>query len=133
MRRRFSTLLLFLALPLAGAVLVGQQPSAPSAPLDGIWRGMVTADIGQMVIEVTAKASGATASGQIQTAHGIMAIKGGKLADGVWTLPFQAEDGSKGEMKGSVKGDTFAGTWNFAPRAVGTFELTRQKGQGGSD
>jgi len=127
MRRRFSILLATLALPVAGATALALQQPTPAPPLTGTWRGTVTADIGQMTIALTVKADGTTASGEIENAHGKWAIKQGKLADGVWTLPFQSEDGAKGEMKGTIKGDTFSGAWNFSPVAVGTFELTRQK------
>jgi hypothetical protein len=107
--------------------LTGSSQQAPAASLAGAWKGMVTADAGQMVIEVTVTVDDGKASGTIKTGHGDFTIVDGRRADDVWTLPFDAGEGVKGSMKGVVKGDTFTGDWDFRPMAVGTFELERVK------
>jgi len=94
--------------------------------LSGTWRGKVTADIGEMVIELTVTADGARASGAVKTAHGTFPIRNGKLVDGVWTLPFDAGDGVTGSLTGRVTADVFRGDWDFRPMAVGKFDVRRQ-------
>jgi len=118
----FRTLAIATVLALTGIV---QQPTTSS--LAGTWKGMVTADIGQMNIEVTVKVDSGKASGTVTTGHGEFAIVDGRQTDGVWTLPFDAGEGVKGSMKGVVKGDAFTGDWDFRPMAIGTFALERVK------
>jgi hypothetical protein len=100
--------------------------SAP-APVVSKWDGTVTADAGAMRIVVTLTQKGDAMTGQIESPHGIFTIKNGTLSKGVWQLPFEAEDGSKGVMKGKITDDDFTGDWDFSPRAVGTFALKRVK------
>lgn len=117
------------------AVLVGvsiglaaaSPPQAAAAGIEGRWVGKVTADAGEMKIEVEIKVEGGKATGAIRTAHGDWPVKGGTFANGTWTLPFEVEGAGDRWMKGVVKADTFTGEWNNAPMAVGTFELTRAK------
>jgi hypothetical protein len=115
------------ALPIGAAGAGGQQPPTKEAPsIAGKWVGKVVADRGEMPIAVTLTVKEGVASGSIETAHGAMTIAKGTLKDGKWTLPFTAESGT-GRMIAVLKGDVLAGDWDFAPNAVGTFELTRQK------
>ena len=122
---RFATALFVSAFTLASAVIVAQQKAAV---LDGRWSGAVKAEMGEMPIEVTLKAEGETIKGDIKTFHGNFLIEKGELQkDGRWKLSFKTEDGGAGSLIGTVKGDAFAGDWDFRPNAVGTFALTRVK------
>ena len=111
------------------AIVFSLGMSSAADPLQGQWRGLITADIGQMLIEVTVKVEGAKASGEVKTGHGAWKITDGRFAEGRWTLTFTTPDGEKGEMVGAVKVvekvEEFSGDWKFAPRAVGTFKLQR--------
>ena len=102
-----------------------QRAAAPS--LAGKWLGAVTTDIGQMNIALTITVEKNVASGTIETGHGAFQITKGTVTDGKWTLPFASPDGATGKMIGVLKGDQFAGDWDFRPIAVGTFAVERAK------
>lgn len=114
------------AVTVSARAAVPQEAPASSA-LDGAWSGKVKTDSGEMKVRVVIKVEKGKASGTIETPHGDWPIAGGTLKDGVWTLPFTVDGAGDRWMKGTVKGDVFAGEWNNAPMAVGTFELARTK------
>jgi hypothetical protein len=113
------------AAPALNALAWAQAAKPPT--IDGTWKGEVIADMGQMQIAVTLTTTAGVVSGEIANPHGTFKITGGKLVNGVWVLPFVSQDGAKGEMKGKLSGDAFAGDWDFHPMAVGTFALKREK------
>ena len=123
---RFVATFLISVLTLAPAVVIAQQQKADV--LAGRWSGAVKADVGEMQIEASLKIEGETIKGEIKTFHGNFRIDKAELQkDGRWKVSFTTEDGGAGSLIGIVKGDAFAGDWDFRPNAVGTFALTRLK------
>lgn len=122
-------IVLVMLLVLSGlAVGLAQQTAEQKAsPLAGVWQGSVTADVGEMRLRVTLTEKDGKISGTIENAHGTWTIKSATLAAGVWTLPFETEEGASGVMKGKVNHDEFNGDWDFHPMAVGKFALKRTK------
>jgi hypothetical protein len=116
-----------IALCAPAVVAAGGRQTQKAPPIVGTWRGTVTADIGEMRIEVTLTEKDGKISGVIANPHGDFVIAQATLVDSTWELPFAADDGSQGVMKGKVAGDDFTGEWDFRPRAVGTFTLKRVK------
>jgi hypothetical protein len=103
------------------------KPATPDA-LAGRWLGKVVADVGEMPIEVVLEVADGKVTGEIRTFHGALRIgRSERQADGRWKLSFTAEDGDTGTMLGAVTDDEFAGDWDFAPNAVGKFEVKRAK------
>jgi hypothetical protein len=101
-----------------------------SAPPDskqilGRWIGSVTADVGEMSIGIELKETDGKIAGTIETPHGNWAVDSVTAREGRWTLHVKTEDGGEGRLVGQVKDGRFAGDWDFKPRAVGTFEVTR--------
>ena len=92
----------------------------------GTWAGGVDTDAGAMNMTVTIKNTEGKLAGEISTPHGAFVFTSIVEADGQWTLKFKTSDGATGQMKGAVKGDSFTGAWDFAPRATGTFDLHRK-------
>lgn len=117
-----------IALVIAAALaLPGMAQDTPTT-LAGNWTGSVKADIGEMPISVVIKVDGEKVTGEIKNFHGAFRIeKGERQKDGRWKLTFATEDGATGSLLGVVKGEAFAGEWDFRPNAVGTFALTRAK------
>lgn len=111
------------AFVLAGAIGVSAQQPPPIA---GQWVGVVDTDQGTMDIEVTLRVADGKASGTIKTAHGELAIRDGAFIDNRWRLPFSGH-GMKGEIVGSLKGETFEGIWDNSPTATGSVRLRRAK------
>lgn len=115
------------------ALITGLTVALPAqekpAPPVGRWAGTVTADMGQMQIEVVVAAAAGKVTGEITTGHGVFKIDAGELQkDGRWKLSFTVQEGGPtGAMIGVVKDETFSGDWDFRPTALGTFSLTRVK------
>jgi hypothetical protein len=97
------------------------------AQLAGRWRGSVKTNIGEMPIGLELRLEQKKLVGTVPTAHGSFVVTDVKAGDGKWTVTFKADDDSIGTMTGAVKDDTFSGEWDFKPRAVGTFQLTKVK------
>ena len=117
--------LVFAWVVIAAAPAAGQDKAAALA---GQWTGSVKADVGEMAIEAVFKVEGEKFTGEIKTFHG--AFKIGKIErekDGRWKLSFTTEDGETGSITGALNADTFAGDWDFRPKAIGKFSLTRAK------
>jgi hypothetical protein len=118
-----------LVLVLCVAVSMSAQAGKATAPnnkeIAGRWVGSVTADAGEMGFGLELNEKDGKLSGALETAHGNWTVTSAAAKDGAWTLNVKTEDGSEGKLTGRVKNGTFAGDWNFVPRAVGTFELTR--------
>ena len=122
---RFVAAFLVSMLVVATTATFAQQKAAV---LEGKWSGAVKADVGEMPIEVTLKVEGDTVKGDIKTFHGSFRIEKSELQkDGRWKLSFTTDDRANGSLTGAVKGDSFAGDWDFRPNAVGTFAVTRVK------
>jgi len=117
------------AVALAVSVLVSAQTGkpAPGNPqeVSGRWIGSVSADAGEMSIGLDLKVANGKVSGTLETAHGNWTVESAAAKDGRWTLVVKMDDGTDGRMTGQVKGDSFAGDWDFKPRPVGTFQLSR--------
>jgi hypothetical protein len=110
------------------AALTAQAPKLTPADIravSGRWIGTVTADAGVMPIALDLKAKGEKLSGVLETAHGNWAIEDVRKTDDTWTISVKTPDGLEGTMTGRVKDGKLTGDWNFKPRAVGTFDLTR--------
>lgn len=97
-------------------------------PLTGRWLGKVTANVGEMPIEVEVTVADGKVTGAVKNFHGAFKItQGERQKDGRWKLTFAADDGGTGTLLGAVDADAFTGEWDFRPNAVGTFALTRAK------
>lgn len=94
--------------------------------ISGRWIGTVTADIGTMPIALELKEEkDAGLTGTLETGHGNWTVTAVNRKSETWRLTIKAPDGLQGTMSGRVKNGRLAGEWNFAPRAVGTFDLAR--------
>lgn len=126
MTRRLLVLSIVLA-GLTGTLFARQAAPAPMpGALSGRWLGKVVADVGEMPIEVRLTLADGKVTGEIRTFHGSLRIESAERQDdGRWKLPFTDEEGLTGSIVGSVSEDVFAGDWNYAPRAVGKFEVKR--------
>jgi hypothetical protein len=110
------------------AATVPQDRQEAQSPLAGRWLGKVVANVGEMPIEVVVTVADGKVTGEIRNFHGAFRISGAELEkDGRWKLSFSDDDGGTGTMTGAIKGDAFAGDWDYSPNAVGKFELTRVK------
>jgi hypothetical protein len=118
--------LMFAAAPRGVDAQAAKEAKGPAVV--GTWTGGVATDVGAMQMTVTIKSTDGKLAGEISTPHGAFVFTSIAEADGHWTLKFKTSDGATGQMKGVVKGDSFTGDWDFAPRATGTFELTKSKG-----
>jgi hypothetical protein len=104
------------------SMLGAQQP----ASIAGKWDGSVDTDQGTMEIQLAITVSDGKANGTITTAHGDITISNGTLVNDRWRLPFSGH-GMKGEIVGTLKGDTFEGVWDNSPTATGSIKLRRTK------
>jgi len=123
-----STIMSSLAAMLLAVSLSAQAARpAPANPQEiaGRWIGSVTADAGEMSIGLDLKAVDGKVSGTLETAHGNWTVESATSKEGRWILVVRMDDGAEGRMTGQVKGGSFAGDWDFKPRAVGTFQLAR--------
>ena len=121
-----ALLAMFLA---SGIVNAAQTPGFTNSEIHeiaGRWIGTVSADIGTMPIALEIKKGPETSlTGTLETGHGTWTVTSVSRKDGAWRLAIKTPDGLAGAMTGRVKDGRLTGEWNFAPRAVGTFELAR--------
>ena len=102
-----------------------RSATSDASQIVGRWIGSVTADVGEMSIGLDLKETDGKISGTLETPHGSWSVYSVTAVSGRWTLQVKTEDGTEGRLIGQVKDGRFAGDWDFKPRAVGTFELTR--------
>jgi hypothetical protein len=103
-----------------------KKPAAADAKeILGRWVGSVTAEMGEMQFALDLKESDGKITGTLETMHGDWSVSSATAKDGKWTIVATAEDGTGGKLIGRVKDGKLAGDWDFAPRAVGTFQLAR--------
>jgi hypothetical protein len=105
--------------------LIGPVSAAP-ADLAGTWVGAIDTDRGGMQIRLVLAEQQGKWTGQIETAHGDWPVTAVTEKDGTWTVAFKSE-GGQGRMSGRIADGRFAGKWDNAPQAVGTFSLARPK------
>lgn len=113
------------------ALVFGAAPrtfaQARTAPIVGTWSGAAKADTNQMKIQITVREEKGKLTGAITTAHGDWPIVSVTAKDNAWTIVFSRGDADDtGSLTGTITASTFAGSWNNAPMAVGTFEVTRK-------
>jgi hypothetical protein len=120
-----------LAIATAAAAQTKGSAAGPqdAAEVLGRWRGSVVAPRGEMEIQVDLERGrqAKTITGSITNPHGSFTVTGAVKRAGRWTVSFMGDDGTKGEMVGSIKDGVFGGEWIFKPHAVGTFTLRRPK------
>ena len=111
------------------AVLDLSAASMPPADIVGRWIGSIETDRGDMQIALTLTPKDGALVGEIESPHGNWPVVSGVEKDGVWTITFKTESG-EGRMKGRIANEKFAGEWDNAPNATGTFSLARSKKKG---
>jgi hypothetical protein len=107
------------------AALSSAHAAADVNALAGNWVGEVDSDRGQMEIALSLTLMNGTLTGTLRTGHGDWPIAGVAEKDGLFTIDLKTPEGP-GRMIGRVKGTMFSGEWH-APKATGTFELTRAR------
>lgn len=113
---------------LVGLVLAtGALSAADNKEIAGRWMGSVTADAGEMPFAMELAEKNGTLAGTLETMHGNWTVTSATEKDGTWTIAVTTDDGAKGRLVGRVKDGKLTGDWDFKPRAVGTFELSRAK------
>ena len=116
--------------PLTGSVVLTAMlavfSAAAPADLAGKWLGTIESDRGAMQIGLELVEKEGKLEGALLTAHGDWPVTSVSEKDGLWTVVFKTE-GGEGRMAGRIKDGTFAGKWDNAPMAVGTFSLTRAR------
>lgn len=91
----------------------------------GRWIGSVTANVGEAAFGLYLTELDGKITGKLETMHGDWTVASATAKDGKWTIVAITEDGTTGKLVGQVEEGKFAGDWNFAPRATGTFQLAR--------
>lgn len=115
------------AIVVTAAPLLAQNKSEPPPPIAGKWSGTAKGESNEMKIQVTVTEEKGKLTGMVTTAHGEWAIVSVTPKDKTWTIEFSRGEGlGTGSMTGTIAGNTFAGDWNNAPMAVGTFSLARK-------
>ena len=112
----------------ASAIQEGRPSRADMNEIAGRWIGTVKADIGEMPIALDLKAVDPEMTGSLETGHGSWSIVSVRKKSADWVIAIRTPDGLTGTMTGQIKEGRLRGDWNFKPRAVGTFDLTRPAG-----
>ena len=64
-------------------------------------------------------------TGSLETGHGDWAVVSVNKKSADWIIAVRTPDGLVGTITGRIKEGRLSGDWDFKPRAVGTFEMTR--------
>ena len=129
MRLTMSLVMTTMALTLAVAAAQDGKPSrADMNAIAGRWIGTVKADVGEMPIALDLKAGEPEMTGSLETGHGNWSIVSVRKKAADWVIEIKTPDGHVGTMTGQIKEGRLRGDWNFKPRAVGTFDMTRPAG-----
>ena len=94
----------------------------------GRWIGTVKANIGDMPIALDLKAGETEMTGSLETGHGNWNVVSVRKKSADWVIAIKTPDGLAGTMTGQIKDGRLRGDWNFKPRSVGAFDLTRPAG-----
>lgn len=95
-------------------------------PLEGRWAGRIDTDRGQMQIGLELKAEGNRLTGALKTPHGDWPVTGVADSKGTYTVTCSTGDATA-TLVGTVKGETFSGSWKNGSYSSGTFTLSRAK------
>ena len=129
MRLTMTVVMTTMALTIAASAAQEGRPSrADMTEIAGRWIGTVKADIGEMPIALDLKAAEPEMTGSLETGHGNWSIVSVRKTSADWIIAIKTPDGLTGTMTGQIKEGRLRGDWNFKPRAVGTFDLTRPAG-----
>jgi hypothetical protein len=128
---RLTMSVVITALTLAVAVHAAQDGRLSRADMNGIagrWIGTVKANVGEMPIALNLKAGEPEMTGSLETGHGNWTVVSVRKKSADWVIEIKTPDGLAGTMTGQIKEGRLRGDWNFKPRAVGTFDVTRPAG-----
>lgn len=129
MRLTMSVLVTTMALTIAvSAAQEGRPSRADMNEIAGRWIGTVKANIGEMPVALDLKASEPEMTGSLETGHGNWTIVSVRKKGADWVIAIKTPDGLAGTMTGQIKEGRLRGDWDFKPRAVGTFDMTRPAG-----
>ena len=128
MRWTMSVVMTTMALAVAIQAQDGRVSRADMNEIAGRWIGTVKADVGEMPIALNLKAGEPEMTGTLETGHGNWTIVSVRKKSTDWVIEVKTPDGLAGTMIGQIKEGRLRGDWNFKPRAVGTFDMTRPAG-----
>ena len=129
MRLTMSMLVTTMALTIAASAAQEGRPSrADMNEIAGRWIGTVKANIGEMPVALDLKAGEPEMTGSLETGHGNWTIVSVRKKGADWVIAIKTPDGLAGTMTGQIKEGRLRGDWDFKPRAVGTFDMTRPAG-----
>jgi hypothetical protein len=129
MRLMTTVVMTTMALTIAASAAQDARPSrADMNEIAGRWIGRVKTDIGEMPIALDLKAGEPEMTGSLETAHGNWAIVSVRKKSADWVVTIKTPDGLSGTMTGQIKDGRLRGDWNFKPRAVGAFDMSRPAG-----
>jgi len=126
MRLTMTVMITVMALTTGASAAQEAKPSrAEMNEIAGRWIGLVKADVGEMPIALDLKAGETGLTGSLETGHGNWNIVSVRRRGGDWIIAVKMPDGVTGTMTGRIKEGRLTGDWDFKPRAVGAFDLTR--------
>jgi len=126
MRLTMTVMITVMALTTGASAAQEAKPSrAEMNEIAGRWIGLVKADVGEMPIALDLKAGETGLTGSLETGHGNWNIVSVRRKGADWIIAVKMPDGVTGTMTGRIKEGRLTGDWDFKPRAVGAFDLTR--------
>jgi hypothetical protein len=126
MRLTMTVMITVMASAMGASAAQQAKPSrAEMTEIAGRWIGMVKANVGEMPIALDLKAGETELTGSLETGHGNWNVVSVRRKGADWIIAAKMPDGVTGTMTGRIKEGRLTGDWDFKPRAVGTFDLTR--------
>ena len=126
MRLTMTVMITVMALTTGASAAQEAKPSrAEMNEIAGRWIGMVKADVGEMPIALDLKAGETGLTGSLETGHGNWNVVSVRRKGSDWIIAAKMPVGVTGTMTGRIKDGRLTGDWDFKPRAVGAFDLTR--------
>ena len=126
MRLTMTVMITVMASAMSASAAQQAKPSrAEMTEIAGRWIGMVKANVGEMPIALDLKAGETELTGSLETGHGNWNVVSVRRKGADWIITAKMPDEVTGTMTGRIKEGRLTGDWDFKPRAVGTFDLTR--------